>query len=832
MSKKMNFISKFCTAIRNGCLLIGLFCSSVFLNAQNLAVSNEVSLQITQIVSYLEYSCNVMGDPDMELIDKEMISNESYLRIFSSPAVQIEDDLTDNRSRPIYKNVQAYLRDIQFFFQKANFEMKITSIDKKTGEDNNLYYLVTLQRKINGVTKNNQPFSNTSTRYIELNPTNSADLKIVSIYTTKLFQVDENIQWWEKLSNNWKKEFSKHIYLSGDLSLAQFTEMKGLFNWKDSYEWIDDKGKKHELKFSKETWSEKIQTLFQLKNLNLSGETFFTNVNPLSKFTELEKVNLENTQVKNLDGLRNAIFLKELSLSNTNIDQLESIARLPNLEKLNVSNTRLISLSGIENFSRLTALSVANTLLSPKELAKLGNVKTIESLNISNLKIENFQFIGQLPKLKNVDISKSDVKNLEFLSNAQSLERLWFENTVVESLKPLEKLPNLQYIFCDGSAVTKTEVKSFNQFQPKCIVIYESALLINWWKTVPEIVKQPFLVNIINPEEPNKEELHQIIRTKKLSLSDRNIDDIAWIRFFTNLEELDLSNNPFQNIDPLIQLKSLTNINLSYTEVQNFSVLGSLDALKEIKLANTSIANLVPFRNLAQLELLDVNYTSVTKEECVRFENQYPQVLLLYKSANLVEWWQSLPTEWKTLLEDRFSMRLPNEMQLHQMVRVADFSIKKNTKIVNIEPLKEFRNVQYLSISETNISDIQVLYYLNQLKSLDLSRNPILDFSIISNLYYLEELNLSSLRLKDISFLAKNTRLKSLNISNTQVKNLKPIANHKTIEMLDISNTSVNNLNALKKLPLKKLICFNSKLKPKQIQNFKQQHPNCEVLFY
>lgn len=828
----MNYINKL-YIVKEYVVLLAIGASFIFPNyAQQLSVSAETKSQITQIVSYLEYSLNVMGDAEMEIADKEVISNESYLRIFSYPNVQIEDDLSEHRSQPIYKNVQAYLRDISFFFQKAQFELKIISIEKKLNTENQPYYLVSAQQKINAITKSNQKFSSSKTRFIELNPSGQIDLKIVSIYSTKLLQVDDNIQWWEKLSLNWKKEFAKYIYLNEDVTLSQLMEMKSIFNWKESYEWIDQKGRKQQIKFTKENWSDKIQALFRIKSLNLSGENFFTNIHPLSRFAELESVNLENTQVKDIDGLRNAIYLKELNLSNTSIDHLEPIIRLANLEKLNVAHSRLLSLSGIENLTKLVSLDLSNTLISPKEIQKVGNVPSLESLYLRQLKLEQMEFIKQLPLLKNLDLSKTNITDLKFLASSSNLERLWIENTPITSLNELRSLENLQYIFCDGSGITQTEVHSFLSYQPKCIVVYESSVLTNWWQSVPNTVKEKFTAQIGNIQEPTKQELHQLIRAKKLDIAHEDLYDISWIKFFTNLEEFNAEGNPIKNIEALLQLKSLRKINLSQTAVKEVSVLSKLEELEEIYLRGTEVFTLIPFRNLPLLKILDVNNTGISMFDGMQFENQYPSVLILYKSEHLKTWWKELPAPWQTIFENHYLMEMPNELQLHQMVKSTRFSVVKDTRVTSIAPLKEFRNLQELRVSETNITDIQVLYYLNLLTSLDISRNPIQDFSIIGKLFLLENLDVSSVRLKDISFLSNNTRLRNLSISNTQVKSLKAISKHSNLEVLDISNTSVNNISSLKNLPLKKLICYNTKLKPKQIQLFKQQHPHCEVVYY
>ena len=69
------------------------------------------------IVSFLEGTLNFLGDTRSMIREKEVIVNESYSKIFLSSKVQIEDDLDEKRNVPLYKDVQSYLKDVDFFFK-------------------------------------------------------------------------------------------------------------------------------------------------------------------------------------------------------------------------------------------------------------------------------------------------------------------------------------------------------------------------------------------------------------------------------------------------------------------------------------------------------------------------------------------------------------------------------------------------------------------------------------------------------------------------------------------------------------------------------------------
>ena len=73
--------------------------------------------QVLQLVHFVESAFNRLGDTTVTMREKDIIINESYLKFFRDDKVQIEDDLDENRQVVTNKNVQAYLKDINFFFK-------------------------------------------------------------------------------------------------------------------------------------------------------------------------------------------------------------------------------------------------------------------------------------------------------------------------------------------------------------------------------------------------------------------------------------------------------------------------------------------------------------------------------------------------------------------------------------------------------------------------------------------------------------------------------------------------------------------------------------------
>ena len=177
-----------------------IFLGLIFINvqAQQLQPEEVASFkeECTDLVAYLEFTLNAIGDQDLSPKEKDIIISESYAKFFKDPQVQIEDDLVPDREAITNKDVQSYLKDVDFFFNQAVFSYKILSTDLFQNENNEPYFKVHALRTLSALTIQNDSIYNEQARFIEIvvNP-DLRELKIVSIYTTKINEKEENIKW-------------------------------------------------------------------------------------------------------------------------------------------------------------------------------------------------------------------------------------------------------------------------------------------------------------------------------------------------------------------------------------------------------------------------------------------------------------------------------------------------------------------------------------------------------------------------------------------------------------------------------------------------------------
>jgi hypothetical protein len=249
--------------------------------------------------------------------------------------------------------------------------------------------------------------------------------------------------------------------------------------------------------------------------------------------------------------------------------------------------------------------------------------------------------------------------------------------------------------------------------------------------------------------------------------------------------------------------------------------------LKKLSLNCPSLQDIEPIHGLSKLQLLDIEGTSLGREAISEFIQLHPKTLVLFQSEELKQWWDSLSTTWQAA----FELNQPNSGELHALVQKETLLIKGHS-IADLKPLETFINLKELKLDNTRILNFNGLEKQRRLKVLHCTNGPLQTIDGLQSLIELEELNLSNTAVEDLRNIGKAKSINRLNCSGTNVKNIKGIDNLKQLEVLDVSNTGVFNLDRLYALNIRKLVCYNTRLRDLEVQNFKLQLPECEVVFY
>ncbi len=832
-------------------------------------------LQVRQMVHFVESAFNTLGDPTVTIREKDIIINESYLKFFRDEKVQIEDDLDENRQVVTNKNVQAYLKDINFFFKKVVFTFTIEEISQEVNEEGAIYFKVALNRYLRGETIDDSLVNNTQVRYIEINlDQDRKDLKIVSIYTTKLSENEDMANWWSRLPFEWKE------YFAGQVRQPLSTPLQHIISFGDSIVVLQPDPSDpllDTLSMNTAPIYESVRQVWALEKVNLTGDTSITSLEPLKKLTRLRSLFISGTTVDDLTPLRSLSRLEQMDGSHTAVSSLEPLRYSLNMSELSIENTHIETINTIENFKKLKVFNCSSTpvqslgpLSKLKELRELRCSNTmidsldplvdlahLSVLDLSNTRVTSLQPIRNMTELSNLNIGNTMIRDLEALRNLASLQFLYMDYTLVDDLDPLLLLPDLKRIYCDHSNVTSEKANIFMISKPAALVIYETGELTRWWNSLDERWKGIFSSQIETETEPTREELHQITLIRQIHLQgDSLITGLDPLSVLINLDNLDISGTSVRYLDPLQRSIHLRTLNLAGTGVASLEPLRNLQLLEHLDISgtqvtdleplaqsenlitlnidNTGVASLQPLHHLRKLTMIWADQTPLTQEEVFSLMDNDPGCLVIYMTPQLLQWWNGLPEEWKIIFLAPLDLAdPPGKEDLHRIMNLEELTLEDNMDIQDIDPLRMLKRMKSLVISETRITDLMPVKDAGRLEKLVCRKSPLTEIDYIAPLTSLKYLDLSDTQVSDYTLAALLTGLEYLNISGTPARNLKWISGLENLSQFDFYNTSVGSLNELTELPALKLIrCYNTKLNEKKVAKFRSLRPDVEVVFY
>ncbi len=775
--------------------------------------------RVRDMVGFLQYLLNTVGDQETNNRDKDVIINESYNKIFRDAQVQIEDDLLEDRQSVINKDIVAYLKDVDFFFRDVTFEFDIVKVERLTRDNGQPYFRIELNRTLDALSIEGKKVNNTRKRFIEINLDQASDeLKIASIYTTKISKEEELQAWWSELSYEWTKIFKVILNTNEEVS------------------------------------ADMLYKIAAIDSLNLAGNQYIFNIEPLYILTNLRYLNISETKISDLGPLRSAGALETLVATQSEIYELEYLKYLRNLVRLDVSNTRIRSVGVIDQFTSLTDLDLSGNYISDfnslRELrglahldlsntafsstSMLSELNVLTSLNLSNTLISDIGGLRSMNLLKELDLSKTDISNIELLGTLSALQNLNINQTNVASLSPLAQLKNLKRIYCDNTKVSESEATSFMTKNKGVLVINNSQRVLQWWDELDYSWKT-ILGEYVggNTQQPGREDLVMLLNIDSLNLRKSKLSTAEPLRRFYKLRYLDISENNINILDPLINLDKLEVLKASSTWVEQVAPIKDLKTLTHLDLSQTRINEIYILSYLGNLKHLNVDGTPVSWEAIREFHLERPDCQIIFDTKYLSNWWDQLEPGWKDIFRQNTDFRgAPDAIQLHQIISQRSVSINQSS-ISDLRPLWDFLSLEELHIQRSSLSDLSALPALTSLEILELKELPIEDISPIGTLTGLKQLNISSTAIDDLRPLAGLRNLEVLNCSGTNLRNLRGLESLTSLVRLDCSNTRVNRLDQLFELDhLSELSCYNTRLNNRDISSFRGFNPDCKIVYY
>lgn len=262
-------------------------------------------------------------------------------------------------------------------------------------------------------------------------------------------------EWWEGLSEDWKKIFIEQAGISEAPSRKDFKAIEKMTAINCSG--YDDLGDPRDIRSLKP-----LELLGNLEKIDCSASQI-EDLAPLANMQELKVLNISSTYVESLKPLSALTKLEEIYCAYSFINTLEGLENCENLRKVDVAKAEFddfssapFDLQSLTSFKKLKVLALEATGIT--SLAPLMSLVELEELRISRNQVYDLTPLTVMLNLKKLEIFQTQVSDLEPLTYLTSLEFLnCSENSNIVDISPVEKLPNLKVIFFSRTGVSSLE---------------------------------------------------------------------------------------------------------------------------------------------------------------------------------------------------------------------------------------------------------------------------------------------------------------------------------------------------------------------------------------
>lgn len=799
-------------------IIAGLFISSLSNAQDNKSDPARHEEKVRDLIEFFEYALNTIGRASTSTRDKDVLITESYAKIFRDANVQIEDDLASTRSTITNKDVQAYLKDVDYFFRDVQFDFTIEAIKGQTTVNNQLFYKVSLTRNLKGTTIDGVEINNTIPRFIEINlDPETQDLRIVSVYTNEFDEREALQTWWSSLSYEWQAIFKRQLNITDSVRLDDLKNMTAI-------ETLDISNNPYVVTL------EPLSTLHTLRTLNVSG-TGIETLTPIRNLSNLTSLNFSGTKVSDMEPLKYAGRLQVIDLSHTQVTDISVLERMPQLTDVLMQAAPVTSFTPLASLHHLNRLNVEATQL--QSLEPLAGLSELTELIASGTPISDLTPLSGLLNLELLKLDSTGVTDLGPLRNLNKLNLLHINSTPVTNLESLADLTALQRVYCDRTRITRNVADAFMRAKPGVLVIVDSEDLRSWWSTLPYSWQQQFINTGLVQPSPSKEELARLTTLDSINLSgNKLILDIEPLERLTKLKYAILAGTAIRDLSPLRDHTDIQYLDISGTAISDISLIRRFNKLTHLIADDTNIQQIETLVQLSDLVFLSADKTGVNDFLVQEFLDQKKNCLVIYKTARLKSWWTSLSPEWKQVMNAQIPLQGdPDSKQLHRLIELNAIYFE-DISITDLSPLQMFVNLKSVSFSNTRISDLNPLAEIGTLRSLSATHSPVTNLAALAELQQLESLDISNTPVTDLKTVGLLSRLKSLNCSGTPIRRLNEISGLSLLEFLDCSNTDVRKLDPVIALPLKTLRCYNTGITSRRVADFQAIKPDCQVVHY
>ena len=386
----------------------------------------------------------------------------------------------------------------------------------------------------------------------------------------------------------------------------------------------------------------------------------------------------------------------------------------------------------------------------PALYEKLTNFTKITDIDVSNNElIHTLEPLYELSDLQNLDCSFTDIDDISPIRNLNKINKLDISNTAITNISDLRYTNNIKVLKAENLRLSDIEI----------IGLYHQLTNLSLSHTDVEDISI----------------LGECEMLTDLDLSDTQVQSLDSIELPQSLRLLNLSNTGVSDLTPIENLENLQLLIIDGTPVTDLNPVAKLIRLNELLCRNTSISDLMPLKDMAHLVRIYCDNTLIDSEKADSFRHENHNVMVIYETKALQDWWDGLEPAWKEVFATQNNTGInPDAEELHVIISMKTLTL--DPFFADALPIERLTNLESLNIENTIISDLAPLHALHNLKYL----------------------NLKGTKVKDLKPLENISNLLTINIEDTEISDLEPLCNMNSLSIVKAEHSKVTSEQVFK----------------------------------
>ena len=172
---------------------------------------------------------------------------------------------------------------------------------------------------------------------------------------------------------------------------------------------------------------------------NANGDNVITK----GELASCNALDLSNTGVTDITGLRYMKKVRTLRLDNTAVADISEVAGMVRLEILTAANSNISTLAPIAEIETLRVITVPNTKISDISVLETNKLYALSSINLKGNGIADASALKNIPTLKTITLSSNKLTSIGFVSSLTAPENLYFNDNEIENVDVVYDLSTL-----------------------------------------------------------------------------------------------------------------------------------------------------------------------------------------------------------------------------------------------------------------------------------------------------------------------------------------------------------------------------------------------------